>query len=131
MAHREIGFAPLTLTAAAEQSALSLLGVTPVLHWHGDSFEIPAGATRLAETGLCPNQAFSKSSNVLALQFHLEADAKLIERWLVGHAHELSTHGPRPEQLRVQARQHGAELARASRQVIGAWLSEAENGVNG
>lgn len=124
MGHMEIGFAPVSLTTSGEDSALALLGATPVLHWHGDMFEIPANATRLAMTELCANQAFAVGSNVLALQFHLEADAKLIERWLVGHAHELSTRGIRPQELRSLARQFESELARASRQVIGSWLAE-------
>ncbi len=125
MGHKEIGFAPVSLTTAGEDSVLAALGTTPVLHWHGDMFEIPANATSLATTELCANQAFALGSSVLALQFHLEADTKLIERWLVGHAHELSTSGIRPQELRSHARQFESELAKVSRQVIGPWLAMA------
>lgn len=73
MGVKEIGFAPLTLTSEGEASPLAALGKVPVLHWHGDRFDIPTGATRLAGTPTCVNQAFSAGSHVLALQCHLEA----------------------------------------------------------
>lgn len=82
MGVKEIGFAPLTLTPEGEASPLAVLGKVPVLHWHGDRFDIPAGATRLAGTPSCANQAFSVGRHVLALQCHLEADPRQIERWL-------------------------------------------------
>lgn len=66
MGVKEIGFAPLTLTQKGEGSPLAALGQTPVLHWHGDHFGIPDGATRLAGTQTCANQAFSIGRNVLA-----------------------------------------------------------------
>ena len=45
---KEIGWAPLTLTAAGKTSVLAPLGTSPVLHWHGDNCELPAGCERLA-----------------------------------------------------------------------------------
>lgn len=41
-------------------------------HWHGDTFEIPEGATRLASSAVTPNQAFRYEEHVIGLQFHLE-----------------------------------------------------------
>lgn len=118
----EIGYGPLTLTPAGADNVLTPLGETPVLHWHGDQFAIPGGASRLAETPGFPNQAFSYGSHVLALQFHLEADHTTIERWLIGHAHELSAHGISPAAVREDARRHGPELAHRARAVLEAWL---------
>jgi GMP synthase (glutamine-hydrolysing) len=43
-----------------------------VFHWHGDTFEIPGGAKKLAGNSLYPNQGFAWEERVLALQFHLE-----------------------------------------------------------
>ena len=42
------------------------------LHWHGDTFTIPPGATALASSEACRNQAFAKGSRLVGLQFHLE-----------------------------------------------------------
>ncbi|MGM0702976.1 MAG: glutamine amidotransferase [Pseudomonadota bacterium] len=119
---KEIGFAPLTLTPEGEDSVLAPLGETPVLHWHGDQFEMPEGAARLASSAVCTHQAFSIGRNVLGLQFHLEADVNGIERWLVGHACELEGAVIDPCTLRNEARQLGERLTTASRTVFSAWL---------
>lgn len=119
---KEIGYAPITLTPEGAASPLARVGETPVLHWHGDAFEIPPGATRLAETPGFPNQAFAMDAAVLGLQFHLEADRRRIERWLIGHAHELSAAGMDPNLIRAQAAAHGQVLEDAGRDVFGAWL---------
>ena len=126
MGVKEIGFAPLTLTPEGEASPLAVLGKVPVLHWHGDRFDIPAGATRLAGTPSCANQAFSVGRHVLALQCHLEADPRQIERWLVGHACELAQAGIDPRALRTDAQALQSSLPLAARAAFTAWLDEIE-----
>ena len=126
MGVKEIGFAPLQLTPAGRGSALAALGDVPVLHWHGDRFDIPAGATRLAATPACDHQAFSLGRNVLALQCHLEADPARIERWLLGHACELAQAGMDPRALRRAAHALETALPRAARAVFAAWLDGLE-----
>ena len=61
-----------------------------VLNWHGDTFDLPHGATRLASSTITPNQAFTYGPNVLALQFHVELPQRDLEKWLIGHTLELS-----------------------------------------
>lgn len=122
LAVKEIGFGPLTLTPDGEASALAALGDTPVLHWHGDQFDIPPGAVRLAGTEIGVNQAFARGSQVLGLQFHLEADTRQIERWLVGHASELAQTGIDPRTLRAQALELRNTLPSAAHAVFSRWL---------
>lgn len=73
--HREIGWFPVERMPAADASRFG--AVLPqqcqVFHWHGDTFDLPPGATHLARSAGCENQAFSIGDQVLALQFHLEA----------------------------------------------------------
>lgn len=57
--------------------------------WHGDTFEIPAGAVRLFESEACQNQGFIYGENVLGLQFHPEADRQWIEKLIEDSGHEL------------------------------------------
>ena len=118
----EIGFGALTLTDEGRASVLKDIGDVPVLHWHGDQFAIPAGAQRLAQTPGFPNQAFAIGSQVLGLQFHLEVEPEQLERWLIGHAHELAAHRIDPKVLRDDAVRHGPALMLAARRILGAWL---------
>jgi GMP synthase (glutamine-hydrolysing) len=124
---KEIGYAPLTLTAEGETSVLAPLAGISVLHWHGDAFAIPDGAARLAETPGFPNQAFSVSPGVLALQFHAEVDHTQIERWLIGHAHELAVAGVDPVRIRQDAATIGPALAGAATALFTAWLDQVES----
>ena len=123
MGKKEIGFSSLQLTDEGQKSPLALIGTTPVLHWHGDEFEIPEGAKRLAETGICPNQAFSYE-NILALQFHLEADLDYFEHWLVGHAAELSQAGIDPVNLRNEGKKYQGDLRTKAEKIFNLWYDD-------
>lgn len=125
MGRKEIGFSCLELTEAGKKSPLGLIDTTPVLHWHGDEFEIPQQATRLAETPICPNQAFSYD-NVLALQFHLEANLDYFEHWLVGHACELAQAKIVPVGLRDAAEKYKGALRQKAEDVFNAWFDTLE-----
>jgi GMP synthase (glutamine-hydrolysing) len=80
----EIGWYDLHPDSAAREDPLfrHLVEPQPVFQWHGYSFELPAGATRLASSAATPTQAFRYSNNVYGFQFHLELDQRLIDRWL-------------------------------------------------
>ncbi|MBB3394259.1 glutamine amidotransferase [Rhizobium sp. BK060] len=124
MGTKEIGFSSLDLTDAGLTSPLRHLVGVPVLHWHGDAFQIPSAGVGLATTSICPTQAFAIGSNVLGIQFHPEVDATAgIERWLIGHAAELSAAGVSPQALRADAERHGRRLRDASRAMFGEWLT--------
>jgi GMP synthase (glutamine-hydrolysing) len=119
---KEIGWAPLTLTAEGNKSVLAPLGITPVLHWHGDNCELPANCSVLASTANCPVQAFIRSPSQLALQFHLETDPVRFESWLVGHTVELGKAGIDPNELRKQAQTFGQATLEVGRKVLAVWL---------
>ena len=118
---KEIGFAPLTLTQP--DGILAPLRDVPVLHWHGDTFDLPPGASHLASTAICANQAFAIGHHALAFQCHPEAQGPGFDRWLIGHAAEIAgTPGVSVPQLRAGMARHGAALEQAGRAVIGRWL---------
>ena len=126
MPAKEIGFSALSLTDAGEASPLRHLGDWPVLHWHGDQFEPPAGAVLLAATDRCPHQAYAIGRNVLGLQCHLEADADEIEDWLVGSSAELVAAGYDPRAIRADAARFGPRLTERSNRVLREWLEGLE-----
>jgi GMP synthase (glutamine-hydrolysing) len=122
---KEVGWAPVTLSSAGRKSALAPLGATPVLHWHGDNCELPAGCTQLASTAHCPVQAFVRTPQQLGLQFHLETEPARFESWLVGHTIELAKAGLDPRELRTQARTMGPVTRELGKKVLAAWLDKA------
>jgi len=77
----ELGWAPVEI----EQSGDPLLGAlaprATVLHWHGEAFDLPPGATPLARSALTACQAF-RAGYAWGVLFHAEADAALVDRWL-------------------------------------------------
>ena len=122
---KEIGWKTLSLTAEGEQILKPLAGL-PVLHWHGDRFDLPQGAVSLASTDLCPHQAFRLDRHGLAFQFHPEAWETGFERWLIGHTLEIATTpGVSVPQLRADTAQLAAASSAAGRQILTDWLKES------
>lgn len=122
MGHKEIGYGPLSLTSRGSSSPLARIGGQPVLHWHGDQFEVPDGCASLAATSACPHQAFMVGEHAMAWQFHLEVDAERIEQWLIGHTGELQQAGIDIAALRKAAHQYRAGLAQALGAVMADWF---------
>lgn len=120
---KEIGFSPLTLSDAGCAGPLRHLADVPVLHWHGDTFDMPENARHLAATPICQNQSFAIGPNIMGVQFHPEADAFAgLERWLIGHAAELAGAGIDPNTLRADAGRYGERLRDAGRAMFTEWL---------
>src|SRR5262249_56878887 len=99
-------------------------GSTSMLHWHGDTFDLPSGATRLASTPRCENQAFSFGSHVLGLQCHPEIRTERFEPWLIGHASELVAHAVDLRQLPHDTARLGPSLEIAASRMFGEWLDQ-------
>lgn len=69
---KEIGWFPIHGERHGKTSAFSFPGEARVFHWHGETFDLPEGAVRLATSPACRNQAFQLEASVIGLQFHLE-----------------------------------------------------------
>ncbi|OLL29390.1 glutamine amidotransferase [Burkholderia sp. SRS-W-2-2016] len=127
-AKAELGWTPLALTDAGRASPLRHLdgAHTSMLHWHGDTFDLPTGATRLASTPDCENQAFAWGGHVLGLQCHPEIRTDRFEPWLIGNANELAGHGVDARTLRADTARHGPALETSARRMFGEWLDSVE-----
>jgi GMP synthase (glutamine-hydrolysing) len=123
---REIGWGALTLTEAGQASPMIHLGGehTRVLHWHGDTFDLPNGATLLASTALYTHQAFVWEKCLLGMQFHPEITARGLEAWYVGHAVELAAAGVSIERLRIEGAQYASTLEAYAEMFLHGWLRE-------
>ncbi|MCB1204441.1 MAG: type 1 glutamine amidotransferase [Verrucomicrobiae bacterium] len=69
--HREIGWFPIEALASGV-SSIPVPENALVLHWHGETFDLPKGAVHLARSTACEHQAFQIGERVLGLQFHPE-----------------------------------------------------------
>jgi len=125
---KEIGWSSVSpgpqAAACPAVSELFAPGVQ-VLHWHGDTFDVPPGAAHLAVSRAYPNQAFAVGHHALALQFHPEVQAAALERWYVGHACELGAARIDVAQLREDSRRHAPLLQEAARRLWRRWLDAA------
>jgi GMP synthase (glutamine-hydrolysing) len=119
---KELGWTKLTLTKEGKASPLKALEGVRVLHWHGDTFDLPVGATRLASTDITPNQAFAYGPKVLGLQFHVEVIAREVERWLIGHTLELTIAKVDLAKMRSEIARYAPLANKASEQLFNDWL---------
>lgn len=125
----EIGWSPLQRASDLPDDCPSrfLFGANdevPMMHWHGDTFDLPPSARRLASTALVREQGFMIGNHAMAWQCHPEFLAANLENWLVIHAHELSARGGAPliAQIREDTARWGAELAGRGQSMLSAWL---------
>lgn len=85
---KEIGWYNVSLTKVGRMDPLflNLPKDFTVFQWHEDTFEIPKGAQRLAESESCPNQAFRFGGNSYGMQFHIEVTPDMVESWVNKYA---------------------------------------------
>lgn len=89
--YKEIGWYPVLLTKEAKKSSVfhKLPKRFPAFHWHGDTFKLPSGCIRIAESDGCANQAFEYNRRVIGLQFHLESSIESINQLILNCSDEL------------------------------------------
>lgn len=130
----EIGWGPLhaAKTANLDENNPVVRAFAPlcadgleVLHWHGDTFEIPDGALHLAGSAQYPNQAYAVENYAVALQFHAEVTAVGLERWYVGHTAELRAKKIDIQALRTAGVRNAPRLAEAGKKFWNSWLDLA------
>jgi GMP synthase-like glutamine amidotransferase len=93
---REIGWGQVRV--ADNGVAREWLGDLPAFdtfQWHGDTFSIPPGGTRILENAHCANQAFALGKHI-GMQCHVEMTAELVQTWLDTGAEEMAAHKKSP-----------------------------------
>lgn len=121
----EIGWGAVELTdeGLADPLFAGLPRRFEVLHFHGETFDLPAGAVRLAGTPECPNQAFRFGDRVYGLQFHIETTEEMVKDWARECADWIAKH-PHVDSRRMvkQAATSARELYRTARIIYRNWL---------
>ncbi len=122
-AGKEIGWHPVTLTdAAGEDRLFKGIGqtITP-FHWHGDVFELPAGAVSLAKSDKTPCQAFRYGSTVYGLQFHLEATTESVAAMAAAWPRDLERENISAPEMLTACACHLPALEDLASTVFGRW----------
>jgi GMP synthase-like glutamine amidotransferase len=123
----EVGVLPVELTSAAAGDPVfrDVPSSFPALQWHGDSFDLPEGATLLASSPAYPHQAY-RVGRSYGLQFHLEVALDLATEWgeVPAYAQSLeSTLGPGAlDRLLTDVAEHVDETVPLARGIFGRWL---------
>jgi GMP synthase-like glutamine amidotransferase len=92
---KEIGFFPVSFTENAISNPFfsHFINPYPVMHWHGDTFDLPSSAILIASSKVCPNQAYIIGSSILCIQFHPEMNQQIMDDLLFHEGQELEEGG--------------------------------------
>lgn len=86
---KEIGWYPVQLTAKGTTILNAPWSNQTFFHWHGETFDLPDGATHLAYSAGCKNQAFCMEKNVFGFQFHPETNRQTLHQMVNAGGEEL------------------------------------------
>ncbi len=78
---REVGWGPIDLHNLTEPALAGMPAQPLVVHWHGDTYDLPPGAVHLASTPVCRHQAY-RIGRAFGLQFHPELERETIATWV-------------------------------------------------
>lgn len=119
---KEVGFHPLSVVDTA--SPLRHLAGVDVLHWHGDTFDLPTGVELIASSPAYPHQAFRRGANILALQFHAEMGLDpRFEAWIDQWPEALAEAGSSAAIMRARHAECGPVAVAAGRRMMAEWLA--------
>ena len=121
----EFGWHGVELTESAKNDAVlgALPKTFPIFQWHDDTFSLPERAERLASTAVAENQAFRIGRAIYGIQFHFEADRRLLREWNVAFSAYIDEHHPDwPQRFESEAERHGPAADAAGLAIARAWV---------
>jgi GMP synthase-like glutamine amidotransferase len=125
---KEIGWYAVSLSPGAAGDALfaDCPGRPHVFQWHGDTFDLPAGAALLATSDQCRHQAFRFGRCAYGLQFHIEVTSAIVSQWLEepGNCGELLTLDYiDAAAIRADTPKHLPAMTELGRTILGRWAN--------
>jgi len=129
LAEPELGWYSVELTDAGAADILlgPLAPSCEVFQWHDYGCELPPGALPLASSARAPQQAYRIGEAVWAVQFHIDVDATLVERWTNAVPDLVRAHGAEPADLVARARAYDEEYVGLSRALMARFLTVARS----
>ena len=122
---KEIGWHPIRLSDAAKDDRLmrDLPETMTPFHWHGDIFDLPAGAVSLASSDKTPCQAFRHGDKTYGFQFHFEVTHQSIAAMANAFAKDLARQNIAADQMIAQTAEFLPALEKTSDKVFSRWAS--------
>jgi GMP synthase (glutamine-hydrolysing) len=121
---KEVGFHAIAVHDHVPDNPLCHLSGVPILHWHGDTFDLPDDVELLASSHVYDHQAFRRGPNILALQFHAEmGEDERFHAWIEAWPESVIEAGGDEASLREKHDRLGPGAVVAGRRMIGEWLA--------
>lgn len=125
---KEVGFHPVRILPGGRNSPLRHIAETPLLHWHGDTFDLPNEVELLASSHVYDHQAFRRGNNILALQFHAEmGEDPRFHAWVEEWPESVVEAGRDLPSLFADHQQFGPDAVAAGRRMITDWLENLDD----
>ncbi len=125
---KEIGWGDVRITDP--DAARPWLGdaTEPMLafHWHGETFTLPPGATRILESAYCANQAYVLNDRHIGMQCHVEMTPELVASWCDNGAAEIAASDSpavqTPESIQANVSARTAQLHQLADKIYSRWI---------
>jgi GMP synthase (glutamine-hydrolysing) len=123
---KEEGWHPLTVHPEGHETPVRHLHSddTTMLHWHGDTFELPEEAVLLASSAMYENQIFSYGDNVMAFQCHIEGTQAILQRWKKRYKGDMEE----MERIIEHADLHIDKMAGQTEKFLVEWIGQVKKG---
>jgi GMP synthase-like glutamine amidotransferase len=121
---KEIGWGNVQSTEMPGDDWLGDTKIFEAFHWHGETFSLPPGATRILKSEYCENQAYVLG-NSLGMQCHVEMTEAMIRLWSRHWAEENATPGPSvltPQQISENIGERIAAMRIVADRLYGRWI---------
>ena len=125
---KEIGWGDVRVTDAdaARPWTGDAKRAVPAFHWHGETFSVPPGATRILDSAYCANQAFVLNDRHIGMQCHVEMTPDLIASWCDNGAAEIaasdSTAVQSPAAIQADLPSRTAQLHQLADKIYSRWI---------
>lgn len=125
---KEIGWSKITVNDQGAKTALRHLDGehTHMMHWHGDTFDLPDGAVLLASSDKYKKQAYSYGDHILAMQCHPEVTAAKLKLWYASDVSELAEVGQTVKTMQYDAAAYNEKLSHQAALFLNEWLDGQE-----
>ena len=123
---KEIGWSKITVNEDGNKTAFRHLDgqFTEMMHWHGDTFDMPDGAVLLASSELYHKQAYSYGDHVFAMQCHPEVTDHKLRLWYSGGKDQIQEVGKTIDEMVTLAEKHNKTLTKQAHLFLNEWLDE-------